>query len=134
MDCIQDDGKVRFAEGSVVDADVILYCTGYRYHFPFLDLDGLTVDDNRVGPLYKHVFPPKYAPNLSFVGLPVKTIVFQELEQEAKWVAAVLSGRATLPSEEDMMASVRSHYQLMEEAGRPKRHTHALAAQWVSQR
>lgn len=44
----------------------------YRYHFPFLDLDGLTVDDNRVGPLYKHVFPPMYAPNLSFVGLPVK--------------------------------------------------------------
>jgi hypothetical protein len=44
----------------------------YRYHFPFLDLDGFTVDDNRVGPLYKHVFPPKYAPNLSFVGLPYK--------------------------------------------------------------
>lgn len=66
--------------------------------------------------------------------VPSQTIVFQELEQEAKWVAAVLSGRATLPSEEDMMASVRSHYQLMEEAGRPKRHTHALAAQWVSQR
>ena len=44
----------------------------YHYHFPFLDLDGLTVDDNRVGPLYNHVFPPKYAPNLSFVGLPVK--------------------------------------------------------------
>ena len=44
----------------------------YHYHFPFLDLDGLTVDDNRVGPLYNHVFPPKYAPNLSFVGLPAK--------------------------------------------------------------
>jgi len=44
----------------------------YHYHFPFLDLDGLTVDDNRVGPLYNHVFPPKYAPNLSFVGLPMK--------------------------------------------------------------
>lgn len=64
---------MRFAEGAAVAADVILYCTGYRYHFPFLDLDELTVDDeNRVGPLYKHVFPPKYAPNLSFVGLPVK--------------------------------------------------------------
>ena len=44
----------------------------YRYHFPFLDLDGLTVDDNRVGPLYGHVFPPKYAPSLSFVGVPSK--------------------------------------------------------------
>ena len=54
-------------------ADMILYCTGYRYHFPFLDLEELIVDeDNCVGPLYKHVFPPKYAPSLSFVGLPVK--------------------------------------------------------------
>ncbi|KAG2550621.1 hypothetical protein PVAP13_9KG325700 [Panicum virgatum] len=72
IDCIQDDGRVRFAEGSAVAADTILYCTGYRYHFPFLDLDGLAVDDNRVGPLYGHVFPPKYAPSLSFVGVPSK--------------------------------------------------------------
>ena len=30
----------------------------------------MTVDDNRVGPLYKHVFPPALAPSLSFIGLP----------------------------------------------------------------
>jgi hypothetical protein len=73
VDWIQDDCQVHFAEGAAVEADTILYCTGYRYHFPFLDLDELSVgDDNRVGPLYKHVFPPKYAPNLSFVGLPAK--------------------------------------------------------------
>lgn len=131
VDCIQDDGKVCFAEGSVVAADIILYCTGYHYYFPFLDLDGFTVDDNRVGPLYKHVFPPKYAPNLSFVGLPCKTIIFRSLELESKWVAAVLSGRAMLPSEEEMMAAVRDHYRQMEEAGRPKHHTHVLLFEWV---
>ncbi|KAL6642720.1 hypothetical protein ACP70R_020901 [Stipagrostis hirtigluma subsp. patula] len=130
VDCIQDDGKVRFAEGSAVAADAILYCTGYRYHFPFLDLDGLTVDDNRVGPLYKHVFPPKYAPNLSFVGLPIKTIIFPSLELESKWVAAVLSGRVELPSEEGMLAAVQEHYRRMEEAGRPKRHTHVMMPGW----
>ncbi|VAH06147.1 unnamed protein product [Triticum turgidum subsp. durum] len=132
VDCIQEDGQVRFAEGAAVAADVILYCTGYRYHFPFLDLDELTVDDeNRVGPLYKHVFPPKYAPNLSFVGLPVKTILFQSFELEAKWVARVLSGRAALPSEEGMLDAVREHYRRMEESGRPRRHTHALMPEWV---
>ncbi|XP_062201414.1 flavin-containing monooxygenase FMO GS-OX-like 2 [Phragmites australis] len=131
IDCVQDDGRVRFAEGSAVAADTILYCTGYRYHFPFLDLDGLTVDNNRVGPLYKHVFPTKYAPILSFVGLPFKTIIFQSFELESKWVAAVLSGRATLPSEEDMLAAAREDYRWMEEAGRPKRHTHALWPEWV---
>ncbi|KAJ1296322.1 hypothetical protein BS78_01G291300 [Paspalum vaginatum] len=131
IECVQDDGQVRFAEGSSVAADTIIYCTGYRYHFPFLDLDELTVDDNRVGPLYKHVFPPKYAPNLSFIGLPYKSIVFQSLELESKWVAAALSGRVTLPSEEDMMTAVREHYRRMEEAGRPKRHTHTLWPEWV---
>jgi hypothetical protein len=59
---------------------------------------------------------------------------FQTLEQESKWVAAVPSGRTTLPSDEDMMASAREHYQLMEETGRTKCHTHTLSPQWVSQR
>ena len=43
----------------------------YKYYFPFLDTKGeVTVDDNRVGPLYKHVFPPALSPGLSFIGLP----------------------------------------------------------------
>lgn len=53
-------------------------CSLYRYkfHFPFLETNGeVTVDDNRVGPLYKHVFPPALAPGLSFVGLPWKVCV-----------------------------------------------------------
>ncbi|KAL6906419.1 hypothetical protein ACP4OV_004020 [Aristida adscensionis] len=130
VDCIQDDGKVIFADGSAAAADAILYCTGYRYHFPFIDLEGITIDDNRVGPLYKHVFPPKYAPNLSFLGLTSKTIVFRSLELESKWIAAVLSGRVALPSEEDMQAAMLEHYQRMEEAGRPKRHTHVVMPGW----
>lgn len=47
----------------------------YKYDFPFLETNGVvTVDDNRVGPLYKHVFPPALAPWLSFVGLPWKVV------------------------------------------------------------
>ncbi|XP_015697074.2 flavin-containing monooxygenase FMO GS-OX-like 2 isoform X2 [Oryza brachyantha] len=132
VDCIQDDGQVRFSEGSAVAADTILYCTGYRYHFPFLDaVDGVTVDDNRVGPLYKHVFPPKHAPGLSFVGLPAKTIIFQSFELESRWVARALSGRAELPGEAAMAAAVQEDYRRMEAAGKPKRHTHALMPGWV---
>lgn len=48
----------------------------YKYHFPFLETNGaVTVEDNRVGPLYKHVFPPSLVPWLSFVGLPWKVIL-----------------------------------------------------------
>ena len=46
--------------------------TGYHYSFPFLDDRFIAVEDNRVGPLYQHVFPPVAAPTLSFVGLPWK--------------------------------------------------------------
>jgi hypothetical protein len=45
----------------------------YLYDFPFLGDDStITVDDNRFDPLYKHVFPPEVAPQLSFIGLPWK--------------------------------------------------------------
>ena len=45
----------------------------YSYSFPFLDTKGIVVvDDNRVGPLYEHTFPPLLAPSLSFVGIPRK--------------------------------------------------------------
>jgi hypothetical protein len=65
--------------GSCVVADAVIYCTGYKYNysFPFLDTGGLvTVDDNRVGPLYEPTFPPALAPSsLSFVGVPKRVAV-----------------------------------------------------------
>ncbi|CAB4279603.1 unnamed protein product [Prunus armeniaca] len=89
---VQEDGSVVFRNGSVVLADVILHCTGYKYHFPFLETNGIvTVDDNRVGPLYKHVFPPALAPSLSFVGLPWKVVPFPQFELQSKWIAGLLS-------------------------------------------
>ncbi|XVE57699.1 hypothetical protein DITRI_Ditri04bG0110500 [Diplodiscus trichospermus] len=73
IDSAREDGTVVFRNGKVVLADVIMHCTGYKYHFPFLDTNGIvTVDDNRLGPLYKHVFPPALAPCLSFIGIPWK--------------------------------------------------------------
>ncbi|KAM0049553.1 putative flavin monooxygenase, FAD/NAD(P)-binding domain superfamily [Helianthus debilis subsp. tardiflorus] len=65
-----DDGKVEFQDGDSVVADLILHCTGFKFHFPFLRTCNIVhVDDNRVGPLYKHVFLPQLAPRLAFLGL-----------------------------------------------------------------
>lgn len=36
------------------------------------EVETVLLTDNRIGPLYKHVFPPNHAPSLSFVGLPAK--------------------------------------------------------------
>uniref|UniRef100_M4F6E5 Flavin-containing monooxygenase n=1 Tax=Brassica campestris TaxID=3711 RepID=M4F6E5_BRACM len=54
-------------------------------------------DDNRVGPLYKHIFSPASAPSLSFIGITWKVLLFHLFELQSKWIAGVLSGRITLP-------------------------------------
>lgn len=60
---------------------VIIYVCRYSYTFPFLDTKGMVVvDDDRVGPLYEHTFPPSLAPSLSFIGIPRKVIHFLPLK------------------------------------------------------
>ncbi|KAL4602541.1 hypothetical protein ACB092_10G059500 [Castanea dentata] len=128
IDSVNEDCYVYFQDGSFVIADIILHCTGYKYHFPFLETNGVvTVDDNRVGPLYKHVFPPTLAPWLSFVGLTYKTIPFPTFELQSKWIAGVLSNRFTLPSQEEMIEDVETFYSSLEASGTPKRYTHCVA-------
>ena len=48
------------------------------------------------------------------------------MEIQAKWVAGVLSGKAILPSKEEMLADVEEHYHQMEDAGVPNHYTHRL--------
>ncbi|KAL4353389.1 hypothetical protein GQ457_06G032780 [Hibiscus cannabinus] len=127
IECACKDGKVVFQDGAIVDADAIIHCTGYKYNYPFLKSNGIvSVDDNRVGPVYKHVFPPSLAPWLSFVGLTSKAVVFRVMELQARWVAKVLSGTVELPSQEAMSSSVEQLYSEMEKKGLPKNHTHSL--------
>uniref|UniRef100_A0A7N0UY51 Flavin-containing monooxygenase n=1 Tax=Kalanchoe fedtschenkoi TaxID=63787 RepID=A0A7N0UY51_KALFE len=128
--CAYEDGKVEFEDGSYVYADAIIHCTGYKFHYPFLKTDGIvSVEDNRVGPLYQHVFPPSAAPWLSFIGLPYRGIVSLIIELQSRWVAKVLSGEVELPSEEDMLSSVENHYAQMKRTSWPVRHSHNLKQQ-----
>ncbi|KAI3759274.1 hypothetical protein L6452_06967 [Arctium lappa] len=128
IDCLHEDGRVVFVDGSWLIADTIIYCTGYSYSFPFLDTKGeVGVDDDRVGPLYEHTFPPNLAPSLSFIGIPRKLIGFPFFESQAKWIAQLLSGKRTLPSRDEMMKSIQDFYQSREAAGIPKHNTHDVA-------
>ncbi|TVU40267.1 hypothetical protein EJB05_13723, partial [Eragrostis curvula] len=125
--CLCEDGTVVFADGSCVIADAVVYCTGYNYSFPFLDTGGVvTVDDNLVGPLFEHTFPPALAPSLSFVGVPKRVNVPRFYEVQARWVAQVLSARRTLPPVEEMLRSVEERDRAREMAGVPKRFAHSI--------
>ncbi|XP_023643007.1 flavin-containing monooxygenase FMO GS-OX2 isoform X1 [Capsella rubella] len=127
IDTAHEDGSIVFKNGKVVYADSIVYCTGYKYYFPFLDTNGyMSIDENRIEHLYKHVFPPALAPGLSFVGLPGMGIQFVMFEIQSKWVASVLSGRFTLPSQDKMMEDIISSYETLDALSLPKRYTHKL--------
>ncbi|CAE5962400.1 unnamed protein product [Arabidopsis arenosa] len=128
IETVREDGSVVFRNGKTVYADTIMHCTGYKYYFPFLDTKGeVTVEDNRVGPLYKHVFPPALSPGLSFIGLPWQVTPFPMFELQSKWVAAVLAGRVKLPSQEEMMEDTEMFYAKLEASSIPKRYTHLMA-------
>ncbi|KMT10744.1 hypothetical protein BVRB_5g114020 [Beta vulgaris subsp. vulgaris] len=128
IESLEEDGRVLFVDGSCVIADSIIYCTGYLYTFPFLDTKGIIeVDDDRVGPLYQHTFPPSLAPSLSFIGIPRKIIGFPFFESQAVWIAQLLSGKKTLPSWEEMMKSIKEFYHSREASGIPKHNTHDIA-------
>lgn len=67
---VLEDGSLLFQDGSVAQAQVLLLCTGYSFHFPFLCPEqlGLEVDHHLVAPLYKYLLPPAF-PSLFFIGI-----------------------------------------------------------------
>ncbi len=93
--------QVRFEDGSVVDADAIIYATGYNIRFPFLDEDSVALRDNHIK-LFKRIIRPDI-PNLFFMGLaqPLPTLV-NFAEQQARWIGAYISGAYHLPTQQEM--------------------------------
>jgi hypothetical protein len=104
--------RVRFTDGSVVEADVIVYCTGYKVTFPFFDPSFLAAKDNEL-PLFLRVFHPPH-PQLSFIGLlqPLGAIM-PLAEAQGKWVAKYLRGEYALPSKDEMQARIDADVRAM---------------------
>ncbi len=92
---------VRFTDGSEVDADVIVYATGYNVRFPFLDETAVGLANNHIK-LFKRVLRPDRT-NLFFMALaqPLPTLV-NFAEQQARWLADYLAGGYHLPDEAEM--------------------------------
>jgi len=103
-----DGQRVVFTDGSDVQADAIVCCTGYALRFPFLPDGLLEITENRVE-IYKHVFHPEL-PTLAFVGLcTVAGPHIPVAEMQGRWVARVLAGRLPLPSREEMHTAIERY-------------------------
>ncbi|NRQ40081.1 NAD(P)-binding domain-containing protein [Nonomuraea sp. NN258] len=118
-----DRGTVHFVDGSSEAIDAVVWCTGYKISFPFLDEGVIAPTDNDVS-LFHRVVDPRH-PGLFFVGL------FQPLgattvlaEAQSAWVADLLDGTAALPSPEEMYREIaRYKKRLAKRYVASKRHT-----------
>ena len=83
--------RVFFADGEHVEADVVLYATGYRLDLPFLDRETLGCDAPDLS-LYQRIAHPEHE-RLFFVGfLRVGCSMWPVAEQQALWIAKALGG------------------------------------------
>ena len=97
--------RVRFADGSEEEVDLVIYCTGYKITFPFFDPELVKADGNRL-PLYRRVASVE-RPGLFFVGFiqPLGAIM-PLAEAQSEWIADLLSGRGSLPSVGEMREEI----------------------------
>jgi hypothetical protein len=103
-----EGSKVFFADGSSVEADAVVYCTGYKVSFPFLDESVVRADDNHVD-LYRRVVPPDH-PGLYFIGLiqPLGAIM-PLAEEQAHWIAELIAGEVDLPPRPEMRQQIAAY-------------------------
>jgi cation diffusion facilitator CzcD-associated flavoprotein CzcO len=115
--------SIRFTDGSVERVDRIIWCTGYKITFPFLDEGLVSPNDNEIK-LYRRVVHPEL-PGLYFIGLiqPLGAIMpIAELQSE--WAADLIQGAAGLPTHDRMLASIaKDDRKLKKRYVASKRHT-----------
>jgi dimethylaniline monooxygenase (N-oxide forming) len=118
-----EGSQVRFADGRAVDADVVVYCTGYRITFPFFDPDLVSAPDNHIE-LFRRVFHPDI-PGLYFIGLlqPLGAIM-PLAEAQGEWAGDHLLGDYLLPSPAQVRADIAADQAAMRKRYvASKRHT-----------
>lgn len=129
---VSDDGRVVLDDGSTLDVDAIVLCTGYEYDFPFLSSEcGITVDDHRVKSVYKHLFNIRH-PSMAFIGLNFTIVPLVHFDVQVKFVLATFTGSVVLPDTNAMLADEEKDFRDRLHCGLLPRDAHWLGGgrQW----
>lgn len=100
---------VRLADGSEVEADVVICATGYEMSFPFFDEGDVELhpDAEHRYPLFKRILKPG-VDHLFFMGLAQSSPTIVNLaEQQSKLLAKLLDGTYVLPPVEEQERIMR---------------------------
>lgn len=133
----------------MVTADVLMFCTGYNFSFPFLDASrlGLDIQSHLVSPLYHFMIPPGF-PSLFIIGICKIICPFPNFDcqvsrlarrrrafspgvqgrivplssLQVRFALAVLDGSVSLPSAAQMEAEVKQQQQEQLRKGTQQHH------------
>ncbi|NWV00222.1 FMO1 monooxygenase, partial [Upupa epops] len=108
-------GVKEFKDSSVIfhncpeeePIDMVVFCTGYNFSFPFLE-EAIVKVENKHASLYKYVFPTHLQkPTLAVLGLirPLGAIM-PVIEMQARWVTRIFKGLCLLPPQSVMEKEV----------------------------
>jgi dimethylaniline monooxygenase (N-oxide forming) len=88
--------------GERVEADVVVFATGWRQRIDFLDSE-LSAEVQRNGKfhLYRHILPPR-EPRLGFIGYASSTACQLTSEIAAHWLSQCFRGELKLPAVSEM--------------------------------
>jgi hypothetical protein len=104
-----DGDRVVFVDGSSAPADLIVWATGYRVSFPFLDPALVSARDNDL-PLWKRTVHPDL-PGLFFIGLlqPVGAVM-PLAEAQSAWVVEMLTGVYVAPDDDTIRTQMAAEH------------------------
>ena len=114
---------VHFVDGTEAHADLVVYCTGYKITFPFLDPEVVSVHDNELR-LYQRMFHTEID-NLYFPGLvqPLGAIM-PVAERQGNLIGESLLDRYALPPRPEMERDIdRKQAAMKKRYVASKRHT-----------
>ncbi|XP_022796803.1 flavin-containing monooxygenase FMO GS-OX3-like [Stylophora pistillata] len=96
---------VHFRDGTTADVDAIILCTGYLFHFPFLEERLRLKAKNILYPagMYKNVLWTEAGNNKFFyIGMQNQYYTFTMFDAQAKWTVNCITGELKLPDQEAM--------------------------------
>lgn len=117
---------VRLKDGTEYAVDAIIYCTGFKFTFPFLTTDsGITAEDNYVRPLFKHLISINH-PTMAFIGLNYHVMVQLLMDLQARFCLKFWSTNRPFPSKAQMLKDCEKDLEIRLAKGWKRSHAHRI--------
>lgn len=129
---IVSDSRVELQDGSFVDVDAIVWCTGYKSDFSMIDpkfdpscypqrwVDAPGSNGKPLFRLYHNIFSVEKPDSLAFIGnVHATTGGFPIFDMSSMAITQVWANKSALPSRAKMIAAVNKHHRWL--AGQARR-------------